>query len=108
MIPNTQTKRMTQEEFRLAVAALLESMQDNHNPWRVVVAKEIWNGYWYVGQIHPLRSVVFRWLGKTLKSRRLYWIGLPIRWVEGLKDIAPKHLGYTAMEGAKREVNHEA
>jgi hypothetical protein len=47
---------------------------------------KVWNGGWFIKPHHRF-SHFFRWLGHRLHSRRIYWIGLPIRWEVGLKDI---------------------
>ena len=48
----------------------------------VILNPMIYNGYWYVSRVIPL----FRWLGRKLRSRRIYWLGFQLQWVDGMKD----------------------
>lgn len=45
-----------------------------------------WNGFWYIKPHSLFWGRVFRKLGRLLKSRRIYWLGLPIVWLEGYKE----------------------
>lgn len=49
-----------------------------------VLDPEIWNGFWYIPG-HP-GGKLFRKLGHLLHSRRIFWLGMPIRWIPGFKD----------------------
>lgn len=66
----------------LKLADTLKSPPPIDGEWYVIVNPEIYNGYWYVR-----RSIPFlRWLGRKLHSRRVYWLGLQIEWIQGMKD----------------------
>jgi hypothetical protein len=60
----------------------LKKQADENGEWYVIVHPKIWNGYWFVERHIPF----LRWLGRKLHSRRIYWLGLQIVWVEGMKD----------------------
>jgi hypothetical protein len=57
--------------------------------WYAVIHPKIWNGYWSVGRVVPF----FRWLGRRLHSRRIYWLGFQVQWITGLKDMGMKWFG---------------
>jgi hypothetical protein len=70
-------------------------------PGIVILHPSIWNGYWSIHKVPRIASVVFRFLGRKLRSRKLYWIGLPLYWVYGLKE-------WSELEGIKPvEVSEE-
>jgi hypothetical protein len=53
----------------------------------VVVHPSVWNGYWSIKNYHPFIRNVFRWLGRKSHNKYLYWVGLPMEWNEGLKEL---------------------
>lgn len=57
----------------------------NTNPCFAVMDTKIWAGYWYLERVSKARSIFFRWLGRKLHSRRIYWLGFPIHWISGMK-----------------------
>lgn len=62
-------------------------LSDNREiPTLVFMHPSIWNGYWAIKKRTKFVSSMFRFLGKKLKSRRVYWLGLSLYWVDGLKD----------------------
>lgn len=58
-------------------------------PNQMYVHPLIWNGYWSITKRPKWFSRFFRFLGRRLHSRRLYWIGFSIYWVDGLKTLFP-------------------
>ena len=59
--------------------------ENSNKPELIIMHPSIWNGYWSMKRRPKFVSVLFRFLGRRMKSKRLYWIGLSIYWVEGLK-----------------------
>jgi hypothetical protein len=49
----------------------------------VIMNPLVWNGYWTI----KYRNRFFRWLGRKLKSKYIYWIGFQLHWEQGLKDL---------------------
>ena len=43
----------------------------------------LWSGHWQIVE----KSLFLRRLGRFLHSKRIYWLGLNVRWVEGLRDV---------------------
>lgn len=65
--------------------------QDAMIPGIIVVNTKVWNGYWSIIKRPKLISKIFRWIGRKLKSRKIYWFGLSIFWQEGLKNFFPEN-----------------
>lgn len=59
-------------------------------PKWVYMAPHIWSGYWELKPINPIIKKVFRKLGKLLHNRSIFWAGLPLYWVTGIKEIYPE------------------
>lgn len=57
-------------------------MVSDDGKWYAIMHPKIANGYWDVQRVIPL----FRWLGRKLKSRRIYWLGFQVRWWPGLLE----------------------
>lgn len=61
-------------------------------PEYILVHSLIWNGFWAIKRRPRIVSNIFRRIGRKLKSKRIYWIGLPIYWVEGIKIYFPEDM----------------
>jgi len=53
-------------------------------PEWIIVHPKIWNGYWYIDG-KSMFSSIYKWLGRKLHSRRIFWLGLRLVWVNGLR-----------------------
>lgn len=47
---------------------------------------KVWNGYWNIMPYPAWIRVIFKYLGRKLHNKYLYWVGLPLYWVKGLKE----------------------
>ena len=56
-------------------------------PKWVFMHPKIWNGYWGC-KWRPIKLV--RQIGRFLHSKYIYWLGFPIYWIMGVKDIYPE------------------
>lgn len=75
-----------------------------HPEW-IIMNPSVWNGYWDTKSIPSYIRHPFRLLGKLLRNKYLYWIGLPIYWVDGLKLYYPD--AYVSIELINIEDAHE-
>lgn len=58
-------------------------------PEWVFMHPSVWNGYWSVIK-RPRWFKVFKAIGRIMRNRRVYWLGLSIYWVDGLKTVFPE------------------
>lgn len=52
------------------------------NPTFAIMNTNLWNGYWFVKRTNRF----FRWIGRKLKNKYVYWLGFQVVWVSGLKE----------------------
>ncbi len=57
------------------------------SPEWIIVHPKIYNGYWSIKAYPTWFRRLFRILGRKLHNKYLYWIGLPIYWETGLRDL---------------------
>jgi hypothetical protein len=63
-------------------------------PTHVIMSWWVWNGYWRVKKTNKF----FRWMGRKLHNKYIYWIGFQVVWEPGLKtreefaDIEPQEI----------------
>jgi hypothetical protein len=55
----------------------------------VIVHPLIWNGHWGIKYNTKPFGKFFRLVGKTTKNKYIYWLGIPIYWVKGWKELYP-------------------
>jgi hypothetical protein len=73
---------ITYDDFVRMVKELEETLPVNPDYFYLPLHPDIWNGYW---DIHE-RSRLLRRLGRRLHSRRIYWLGLYVKWITGVKE----------------------
>lgn len=56
-------------------------------PTYIIMYPLVWNGYWRMNRGNPFIRKIFRILGHKLNSKRIYWMGRPIRWETGMKEF---------------------
>ena len=61
--------------------------ESNTPPEWIIMHPSVWSGFWSIKPIPKPIKRVFRFLGRKLKNRHMYWIGLPLFWVDGMKEI---------------------
>jgi hypothetical protein len=66
--------------------------EDCAQPTWMMVHPKYYNGYWEIKATLPY-SWIFRWVGRKLHSRRIYWLGFQIMWVHGLKEYLGSEWG---------------
>jgi len=71
---------VTWADVERAAKSLAEQKSQTYS---AVMHPMLWNGFWYIGRVIPF----FRWLGRKLHSRRLYWLGFQVEWVQGIKEL---------------------
>jgi len=60
------------------------------NPMQAIISPQIAFGYWSVDRVIPF----FRWLGRKLHSKHVYWLGFQVRWQAGLLDGIDKEFAW--------------
>lgn len=61
--------------------------EDAVHPTHVVVSPKIYNGFWYYKYPSNKLSSFIRWVGRKLKNKYIYWLGRPLVWMVGLKEL---------------------
>lgn len=65
--------------------------QNDLTHYEMVMHPWLYNGGWWVKRRrwswrNRKFARVFRWLGRKLKSRGIYWLGYPVEWFAGIKN----------------------
>lgn len=68
-------------------------LSDNSlRPDHIIMHPSVWNGYWSIAKRPRWVSNFFKRLGRLLGSRKIYWIGMSLYWVDGLKTMLPEDI----------------
>lgn len=54
-------------------------------PDTIIMHPKIWSGYWDIKPYPKVIRKTFRYIGRKLHNKYLYWVGLPLFWVTGIK-----------------------
>lgn len=67
--------------------------KDGTKEYFVVMNPFVWNGYWNLKYKLPKYLQYFiKYVGKIFHNRHIYWLGFPIYWVKGLRDVIVEEL----------------
>ena len=64
---------------------------------------DVWSGFWYVKRHSQFWGKILRRTGRLVKSRRIYWLGLPIVCAKGFKEIIDENV---EVEDIYDEIGH--
>lgn len=72
----------------------IESNPFKVQEFRMLVSPKMYNGYWILKfKLPNIVRKLCRVLGRILKNKYIYWLGYPICWVIGLKEIIEDYYG---------------
>ena len=74
--------------------------EDCAKPSYVLVHSDMWNGFWMYKYSPKWFSPIIRKVGRLINSPRIYWLGRPLVWQDGMSKYIPNAVSEINENGA--------